>query len=167
MFVLKCSAFGHRFDADWSSRSEFFVYIQCPSHLLFKMLGRKQSLRGELVLADYGADEFSFAERSDILFINQHWVRIVLRSCALLSLVSICLNTPDTYKKWPPLIYVTFAIDFVVTLVFTAEMLAKMRAKGIYQGEQSYFRDRWCQFDAVMWIFLVISVILHVSDTRA
>lgn len=126
------------------------------------MLGRKQSLRGELVLADYGADEFSFAERSDILFINQHWVRIVLRSCALLSLVSICLNTPDTYKKWTPLIYVTFAIDFFVTLVFTAELLAKLRTKGVYQGEQAYFRDRWCQFDAVMWFFLVFSVILHV-----
>lgn len=128
------------------------------------MLGRKQSLRGELVLADYGADEFSFAERSDILFINQHWVRIVLRSCALLSLVSICLNTPDTYKKWWPLIYITFAIDFFVTLVFTSEMLAKIRAKGIYHGEQAYFRDRWCQFDAVMWIFLVFSVVLHVSS---
>ena len=129
------------------------------------MLGRKQSLRGEVILvADYGADELSFTERSDILFINQQWVRILLRSCAFLSLVSVCLNTPVTYSLYPTLIYITFAIDLIVTLVFTIEMFAKIKTRGFLQGDQSYLKDRWCQFDCVMLIFLIISVILHVLE---
>lgn len=69
------------------------------------MLGRKQSLRGEVILADYGADELSFTERSDILFINQQWVRILLRSCAFLSLVSICLVRPFWRSELIKMIY--------------------------------------------------------------
>lgn len=106
------------------------------------MLGRKQSLRGEIILADYGADELSFTERSDILFINQVWVRILLRSCAFLSLVSVCLNTPVTYSFFPNLIYITFAIDLIVTLVFTSEMFAKIKTRGFLQGDQAYLKGK-------------------------
>lgn len=35
-----------------------------------KMLGRKQSLRGEVILADYGPDE-SFSESTDIEWVNK------------------------------------------------------------------------------------------------
>ena len=105
------------------------------------MLGRKQSLRGDVILADYGAaDEISFTERSDILFINQQWVRILLRSCAFLSLISVSLNTPVTYSHWSKLIYVTFGIDLIVTLVFTMEMFAKIKTRGLLQGDQAYLR---------------------------
>lgn len=128
------------------------------------MLGRKQSLRGEVILADYGADELSFTERSDILFINQQWVRILLRSCAALSLISICLNTPVTYQHYPKLIYFTFGIDLIVTLVFTMEMFAKIKTRGLLQGDQAYLKDRWCQFDVIMLLFLIISVSLHVLE---
>ena len=54
-----------------------------------------------------------------------------MRFCALVSLASVCLNTPKTFEKVPPLQYVTFICDLVVTFLFTAEMIAKMHIRGI------------------------------------
>lgn len=54
-----------------------------------------------------------------------------MRSCALVSLASVCLNTPKTFEKVPPLQYVTFICDLIVTFLFTAEMIAKMHIRGI------------------------------------
>ncbi|EEC06683.1 voltage-gated ion channel, putative, partial [Ixodes scapularis] len=92
------------------------------------------------------------------------WVRRVLRLCALLSLVSVSLNTTRTFEKHPPLMAVTFAWDIFATLLFTAEMIAKMHIRGLITGETPYLKDRWCQFDATMVFFLWISVILQVFE---
>lgn len=54
-----------------------------------------------------------------------------MRLCALVSLTSVCLNTPKTFEKVPPLQYATFSCDLVVTFLFTAEMIAKMHIRGI------------------------------------
>lgn len=54
-----------------------------------------------------------------------------MRLCALISLASVCCNTTKTFIKLPTLQYVTFCCDFVVTLLFTAEMIAKMHIRGI------------------------------------
>nr|CAD7455798.1 unnamed protein product [Timema tahoe] len=120
------------------------------------MLGRKQSLKGEPVLADYGPEE-CLNESADIEWVNMLWVRRLMRSCALLSLLSVSLNTPKTFEKHPPLQYVTFCCDLVVTFLFTAEMIAKMHIRGI-------LRDHWCQFDASMVFFLWVSVILQMFE---
>ncbi|XP_031638611.1 sodium leak channel non-selective protein [Contarinia nasturtii] len=130
------------------------------------MLGRKQSLKGgELILADYGPEE-SLNENADIEWVNKPWVRKIMRTCALLSLASISLNTPKTFEKIPVLQYVTFIVDTSITLLFTAEMIAKMHIRGIWKktlhSEVPYFRDHWCQFDASMVIFLWTSVTLQI-----
>lgn len=54
-----------------------------------------------------------------------------MRFCALVSLASVCLNTPKTFEKVPSLQYVTFICDLIVTFLFTAEMIAKMHIRGI------------------------------------
>lgn len=54
-----------------------------------------------------------------------------MRSCALVSLASVCLNTPKTFEKVPPLQYVTFFSDLFVAFLFTAEMFAKMHIRGV------------------------------------
>lgn len=54
--------------------------------------------------------------------------------------------------------YVTLICDVIVTLFFTAEMLAKMHIRSV----MAYLRDHWCQFDASMVFFLWISINLHV-----
>lgn len=54
-----------------------------------------------------------------------------MRACALLSLLSVSLNTPKTFERHPPLQYVTFITDLVVSFLYTAEMVAKMHIRGI------------------------------------
>ena len=54
-----------------------------------------------------------------------------MRSCALISLLSVSLNTPKTFERHPPLQYITFFSDLLVAFLFTAEMIAKMHIRGI------------------------------------
>uniref|UniRef100_W8AG18 Sodium leak channel NALCN n=1 Tax=Ceratitis capitata TaxID=7213 RepID=W8AG18_CERCA len=129
-----------------------------------KMLGRRQSLGGgEPFLADYGPEE-SLNEGADIEWVNELWVGRLMRLCALVSLASVSLNTPKTFERHPPLQYITFASDTAVTLLFTAEMIAKMHIRGVLHGEVPYLKDHWCQFDASMVFFLWISIILQIFE---
>lgn len=127
------------------------------------MLGRKQSLKGEPVLADYGPEE-SLNESADVEWVNLIWVRRLMRGCALLSLVSVSMNTPKTFEKYSSLRYITFGCDLFVTFLFTAEMIAKMHIRGILKGDVPYLKDRWCQFDASMVFFHWVSIILHTFE---
>ncbi|ELU07210.1 hypothetical protein CAPTEDRAFT_150573 [Capitella teleta] len=127
------------------------------------MLTRKQSLRGGEAMADYGPDN-ELNDHTDIEWVNKRWVRGILRACALLSLVSISMNTPKTFDTFGFLVYVTFTIDLFVTFCFTAEMIAKMHIRGIIKGEVPYLKDRWCQFDGSMVICLWTSAILQVFE---
>lgn len=54
-----------------------------------------------------------------------------MRLCALVSLTSVSLNTPKTFERHPFLQYFTFICDSTVTLLFSAEMVAKMHIRGI------------------------------------
>ncbi|XP_023031061.1 sodium leak channel non-selective protein isoform X1 [Drosophila willistoni] len=128
------------------------------------MLGRKQSLKGgEPFLADYGPEE-SLNESADIEWVNKLWVRRLMRMCALISLTSVSLNTPKTFERYPALQYITFVSDTAVTLLFTAEMIAKMHIRGVLHGEVPYLKDHWCQFDASMVSFLWVSIILQIFE---
>ncbi|XP_054265506.1 sodium leak channel NALCN isoform X2 [Macrosteles quadrilineatus] len=127
------------------------------------MLGRKQSLKGDQVLADYGPEE-ALNESADIEWVNKLWVRRLMRACALISLLSVSLNTPKTFERYPPLQYITFCCDLIITFLFTAEMIAKMHIRGILKGEVPYLKDHWCQFDASMVFFLWVSVILQMFE---
>jgi len=63
--------------------------------------------------------------------VDRPWVRRVLRSFALISFVSVSINTPKTFETKPYLAYVTFVADLIVTFAFSAEMIAKMHIRGI------------------------------------
>ncbi|KAK7076030.1 hypothetical protein SK128_019151 [Halocaridina rubra] len=128
-----------------------------------KMLGRKQSLRGEPILADYGPEE-TLNESSEIEWVNKTWVRWILQVCSLVSLVSVSANTPRSKELFPSLRYMTFCSDLIITFLFTAEMIAKMQARGILKGEVPYLKDRWCQYDASMVFFLWMSIILQIFE---
>ncbi|XP_049804862.1 sodium leak channel NALCN [Schistocerca nitens] len=141
----------------------FTSHSNCAAEAASMVLGRKQSLKGDTVLADYGPEE-ALNESADIEWVNMLWVRRLMRFCALLSLLSVSLNTPKTFEKHPPLQYVTFCCDLFVTFLFTAEMIAKMHIRGILKGEVPYLKDHWCQFDASMVFFLWVSVILQMFE---
>lgn len=55
-----------------------------------------------------------------------------------MSLASVSMNTPKTFEWYPPLMYVTFIIDLVVTFLFTAEMIAKMHIRGVLRVSGTY-----------------------------
>ncbi len=106
------------------------------------MLARKQSLRTDNIhLSDFGPDE-NLNDNADIEWVNKEFVRKLLRISALLSVVSVSMNTPKTFHWHHELMYVTFTIDLVVTLLFTAEMIAKMHIRGIIKVHVILARHR-------------------------
>lgn len=96
-------------------------------------------------------------------WINKEWIQQVVRTCALFSFISICANTPETFKNYKLVMILTYVTDLICTLVFTIEMIAKIKIKGLFRGESAYIFDRWCQFDGIMVIFHIISVVLQVK----
>lgn len=64
-------------------------------------------------------------------FFSFQWVHSLLRICAIISVISVCMNTPKTFEHYPPLQYVTFALDTLLMFLYTAEMIAKMHIRGI------------------------------------
>ncbi|MGH0159955.1 UNVERIFIED_CONTAM: hypothetical protein FKN15_073051 [Acipenser sinensis] len=128
------------------------------------MLKRKQSSRVETQpMTDFGPDE-TLADNTDILWINKPCVHSLLRACAIISVISVCMNTPKTFEHYPPLQYVTFTLDTLLMFLFSAEMIAKMHIRGIIKGETSYLKDRWCVFDGFMVFCIWISLILMVFE---
>ncbi|XP_019910576.1 sodium leak channel non-selective protein isoform X5 [Esox lucius] len=128
------------------------------------MLKRKQSSRVEAqAMTDFGPDE-TLADSTDILWINKPWVHSLLRACAIISVISVCMNTPKTFEHYPPLQYVTFTLDTLLMFLYTAEMIAKMHIRGIIKGDNSYVKDRWCMFDGFMVFFLWVSLVLQVFE---
>ena len=63
--------------------------------------------------ADYGPSDETH-EGSDIIWFNRKTTRRFLRGLALLSLLSVMLNTPKTFMLFPSLIYVTYMVDTVI-----------------------------------------------------
>jgi hypothetical protein len=137
------------------------------------MLARKNSLRaaegagGEtsyvLAAADYGPDE-TLSEGNDVLWPYRNTPRTVLRLLALVSLISVIMNTPRTFEYYPALKYVTFNVDVVCVIAFFVEMVAKIRDRGLIVGEKAYLKDRWCQFDATMLFFILLSTLLQTLE---
>ncbi|XP_074643734.1 sodium leak channel NALCN-like [Tubulanus polymorphus] len=128
------------------------------------LMNRKQSLgRDAPPLADYAEDNLDNAKHADWMG-KAEWVRRILRVCAMFSLISVSMNTPKTFERYPSLFYITFVTDFILTIIFTAEMIAKIHIGGFYRGEAPYLRDRWCQFDGFLTLCHWVSVILQVFE---
>ena len=96
-----------------------------------KMLTRKQSMGGRdtVPLADFGPDE-NLNDSADIEWVNKTWARWLLRSCALISMISVSMNTPATFLKYPELKYSTYVTDIIIGALFLAESIAKIRIRG-------------------------------------
>lgn len=69
------------------------------------------------------------------------WVHSLLRACAIISVISVCMNTPKTFEHYPPLQYVTFTLDTLLMFLYTAEMIAKMHIRGIIKVPLAVLRD--------------------------
>lgn len=94
------------------------------------LVNRKTSFRENIPMSDYGPDE-NINDNTDVEWVNKNWVRRVLRACALLSIISVSMNTPKTFEEFPALMYITFTIDLLCMFLFTAEMVAKIHVRGL------------------------------------
>ena len=96
-------------------------------------------------------------------WINRKWFRRLIHSCALLSFISICLNTPATIKNSVHIYYFTFVVDCFCSLLFAIEMITKIKSRTLFTLDNGYLYDRWCQFDFMMVLFHWISIAIQVS----
>lgn len=101
-----------------------------------------------------------------IAWFNRSSVRHFMRFCSVASLVSVCANTSRTFSLYPTLMLITFIVDIITGIAFTIEMVLKIHSRGFLSGSaKPYAKNRWCQFDAIMVLFIWISVLLQVSST--
>lgn len=138
------------------------------------MLGRKQSIKvGDTTMIDAGAasegigatlGELGHSNHTGNAWFKKTSVRHFMRVCSIASLLSVCANTSRTFTWYPTLMLITFIVDIVTGIVFTMEMVFKIYSRGFIFGPNPYFKDRWCQFDATMVLFIWISIILQVSS---
>lgn len=96
------------------------------------LVNRKTSFKENHPVADYGPDE-NLNDNADIDWVNKAFVRRLLRLCAFVSILSVSMNTPRTFRDHEGLKYLTFIFDLIVTFLFSAEMIAKMHIRGIYK----------------------------------
>ncbi|XP_078664203.1 sodium leak channel NALCN-like isoform X2 [Branchiostoma floridae x Branchiostoma belcheri] len=114
-------------------------------------------------MADFRPDE-NLTNGVDVQWVSKPWVRNLLRGCALLSVVSVSMNTPATFQQLSQLCFLTFVLDIVLTLLYTTEMMGKMHFRGVLKGDNPYLKDHWCLFDATMVLCLWVSVVLQVFE---
>lgn len=114
------------------------------------LVNRKTSFRENMALSDYGPDE-NVNDSTDIDWVNKAWVRRVFRLCALISMISVSMNTPKTFEYYPELKYVTFIIDLLITFLFTAEMIAEMHIRGIVKVRLLFI------FYVILFIYFFLS----------
>lgn len=141
------------------------------------MLGRKQSIKiGDTTMIEATAGPNSGVNNNEptagattdtgIAWFNKTSVRHFMRICSVASLISVCANTSKTFSWYPTLMLITFIVDIVTGIVFTIEMVFKIYSRGLIKGQNPYAKDRWCQFDATMVLFIWISILLQVSSSN-
>ncbi|CAB3403604.1 unnamed protein product [Caenorhabditis bovis] len=105
----------------------------------------------------------SIINKSSELF-HERALRDMIRAVTLLSMVSVCLHTPETISMWPPLNYVILVNDIIVMLIFIIEALVTIKNNGLIETPNSYFRDRWYQFEFFLLVNHLISIIIHTYE---
>lgn len=88
----------------------------------------------------------------------------MVRVACLLSMISLCLHTPETIKMWPPLNYIILANDVIVTLIFIGEAAVTINQNGLFDNQNSYLRDRWYQFEFFLLINHILSCVIHIYE---
>jgi hypothetical protein len=113
------------------------------------------------LIANLQFDTEAINTEINLEWIYKPWVQRLVRLCAFCSFLSICANTPETFKKYRTVMLCSYATDLFASLVFLIEMIAKIKIRGLLRGERAYMFDRWCQFDGLMVVFHLVSVIFQ------
>ncbi|TNN09572.1 Sodium leak channel non-selective protein isoform 2 [Schistosoma japonicum] len=141
--------------------------------------------QGNIVGMDFTGDDSSDSTSKE--WVYTRWAKIMFRTAAMISLASVSMNTPDTFKQVPVLMYITFILDLLVALLFTTEMISKMYIEGLFipassqnlnqlirtqiaaksaggtdqKRNRAYFQKSWNYFDAFMLLCIWVSLALQ------
>ncbi|KAI6177079.1 Sodium leak channel non-selective protein [Aphelenchoides bicaudatus] len=128
-----------------------------PTTTLPSATSRVQAARESMaILADLLTLEPSRNKES---VIHMRAFEAALKLACVLSMVSVCMHTPQTIALIPGLNYAILVVDIVVTLFFTFEALLK-RGRGL-------LGDRWNQFDMALLILHYLTIGLHFFEIFA
>uniref|UniRef100_A0A0N5BLE3 Sodium leak channel non-selective protein n=1 Tax=Strongyloides papillosus TaxID=174720 RepID=A0A0N5BLE3_STREA len=86
----------------------------------------------------------------------------LLKLACVFDLFTVSLNTPKTLELWSPLLYIIFVVDTFTTITFLVENIIKIKYYGFIKRTNSYFRQRWLQFDFILMLSQISSWILEV-----
>lgn len=92
------------------------------------------------------------------------WFLLLIRFCCFINVVSVCMNTPQTFKKVEALRYVTLGIDIVTGLILACEALIKILHKGFIKQKKAYLKSPGRVFEFVMVICIAASVGLQAYE---
>ena len=106
---------------------------------------------------------------SSFSYQRQMWFRFLIRATCVLSVVSVCLNTPKTITSYPSIYGVTLGMDIFCFVVLFAEFVVKVRAKDVFNKKSDrkstpYFKNFGNIFEFIMMLLILISVILQILE---
>ncbi|KAK4471531.1 hypothetical protein MN116_004951 [Schistosoma mekongi] len=153
--------------------------------LLERKASHSRDTQGNIVGMDFTGDDSSDSASKE--WVYTRWAKIMFRTAAMISLASVSMNTPDTFKQVPVLMYITFILDLLVALLFTMEMISKMYIEGLFipassqnlnqlirtqiaakstggidqKRNRAYFQKSWNYFDAFMLLCILASLALQ------
>uniref|UniRef100_A0A915ABY7 Sodium leak channel NALCN n=1 Tax=Parascaris univalens TaxID=6257 RepID=A0A915ABY7_PARUN len=112
------------------------------------------------------ADMLSTADirRAHSDFLQSTMAENALKVACIISLVTVCVHTPLTLQYFWPLTYIIFIMDFISTIILSTEAFIRLNTYGMFSRNESYFRDRWSQFDFFLLIFHWLSLLLHAYE---
>lgn len=111
-----------------------------------------------------GTDDEENEDISRTWFVKTWWFQRLVQVCAVVSLISTAMNSPETFKTSPALEYVTLILDVVVAVVFTTEMIAQVNMWGLWRKQKAYFRRPQCIFNASMLFLIILSIVLQIVE---
>ena len=118
----------------------------------------RTSLLRKLSLVEY-EDKASKVE-----FRRRVWFKVLISLTCITSIVSVSLNTPTMFRKYPHLLKITLGLDVAVGCILTAEAFLKCLEKGFFHSKKSYLRSLGRCFEFCMVIFIWISVAFQILE---
>ena len=107
-------------------------------------------LRQALYAESEDDDEENEDELSRTWWVKTRWFQRLVQVCAIVSLTSTAMNSPDTFKNHNTLRYITLALDIVVAVVFTTEMIAQINMWGLWRKQKAYFKKPQSIFTTIL-----------------
>lgn len=121
-------------------------------------------LRQATYAESVGTDDEENEDISRTWWVKTSWFQHLVQVCALVSLISTAMNSPETFKSSHVLKYLTLIFDIVVAVVFTTEMIAQVNMWGLWTKQKAYLRRPRCIFNASMLFLICLSIVLQIVE---